>query len=79
MKHNLFREVRMCFLLKGHTHEDIDRLFRRIKEIIMMRGAMTPQQLFHIIQTSMAPCDIEFVHSVSTGNILTCQSTENID
>ena len=65
VRENLFKEVRMCFLLKGHTHDDIDRLFKVIKDYIEARGAMTPQELGMLISSCMQNTDVQFIHSVS--------------
>jgi len=60
----LFREIRVSFLMKGHTHEDIDRLFRLIKMNIETRGARTLPELVQCVADAVKQCDVQIVQQV---------------
>ena len=65
MAKKLFREVRVCFLLIGHTHEDLDRVFQKIKAALLLRGALTVQELADVIIDAIKECDVQLVMHVS--------------
>jgi hypothetical protein len=60
----LFREVRVSFLMVGHTHEDLDRLFQKIKMRLLLKGARTVQELADVIMDSIKECDVHLVMHV---------------
>jgi hypothetical protein len=64
IKKKLLREVRMSFLLKGHTHDDVDRLFRQIKELVKRRGAKTLAELCEIILEACINSEVDIVNYV---------------
>jgi hypothetical protein len=41
----VFTEVHMCFLPKGHTHDDVDQMFGRIHQNIQNRNILTISDL----------------------------------
>ncbi|XP_063964995.1 uncharacterized protein LOC129278782 [Lytechinus pictus] len=49
---NVFKKVKLCFLMKGHTHEDIDQLFSRISTHTSKHNIPTLSSLLHHIPLS---------------------------
>ncbi|XP_073254276.1 uncharacterized protein [Porites lutea] len=51
----IFQEVRLSFLMVGHTHEDVDRFFSRISKRHHMKDSMTLPALVRNIQKAHTP------------------------
>eukprot|EP00057_Strongylocentrotus_purpuratus_P029472 XP_011683946.1 PREDICTED: uncharacterized protein LOC105447505 isoform X2 [Strongylocentrotus purpuratus] len=49
---DVFKKVKLCFLMKGHTHEDIDQLFSRISTYTSKHNIPTLSSLLHHIPKS---------------------------
>jgi hypothetical protein len=54
----------MSFLLKGHTHDDIDRLFRQVKEVLNRKGSVTMPDLAQAIMKAHPGSVVEEVRQV---------------
>ena len=67
---NVFREVRMTFLIKGHTHEDIDALFRMIKEILERHGALCFEQLLDAINQAFPHSRVDNINYVRPYSLI---------
>eukprot|EP00965_Chrysotila_dentata_P017768 590850-Pleurochrysis_carterae.AAC.1 len=61
------KEVRLAMMMVGHTHEDIDALFRRVAEYWSRKGkVLTPYDFFQylresVVNTVVHPL-VEYVH-----------------
>ena len=54
----------MSFLLKGHTHEGLDKKYRIIKEAIERSGALTVDELSKIVADAFPKANVQVVHFV---------------
>ena len=49
LKLRLFRKIKLNFDLVGHTHEDIDQLFRALNEVLKRKTIATVEDLLHFL------------------------------
>jgi len=59
--HGLFQEIRLSFLITGHTHEDIDRYFAKISQRLRQFGARTMNELIQVIQDCYESLEVDIV------------------
>ena len=50
MQDEVFETVELHFLLQGHTHEDIDALFSKIKNYMRLHSVLTISDLKRTIE-----------------------------
>jgi len=60
----------MSFLLKGHTHNELDKLYGIIKAAIERYGALTLPELFKVISESFPRGEVRVVNFVSAQHYL---------
>ena len=46
----IFSEIEMHFLMKGHTHEDVDRMFSFMRMLLLHKSAMTIEDFLKLLQ-----------------------------
>lgn len=70
--HNLFKEVRFSFLIKGHTHEDIDQLFVALATYLKTRGCHSMAALLEAIRASNPTMPDNHIHNIDTVHLPHC-------
>ena len=52
VEHGVFERIYVCFLPKGHTHEDIDQMFSRFAIALRGRNMISRQEMSHVMRTA---------------------------
>ncbi|XP_068753053.1 uncharacterized protein [Montipora capricornis] len=62
VKRQIFKKVKINFLMVGHTHEDIDQFFSKIAASIAKKNIRTLRELMELVDEAYTPCPhVEFV------------------
>ncbi|XP_078574037.1 uncharacterized protein LOC144860600 [Branchiostoma floridae x Branchiostoma japonicum] len=65
VKRQIFRKVKLGYLMPGHTHEDVDQMFSRISTYLERHDATSLPELFQAVKASYNPSpDCRFMNSM---------------